>query len=91
MFGIEGFKLGLILIAALLLVGPDKLPEIARTVGKFIKMFNKAKDEMEKTIRSDMFSVEDTTKVFTDTGASLASSLYRDTEPTVEDEEGEEE
>ena len=90
MFGIEGFKLAIILVAAMLLIGPDKLPEIARTIGKFVKMFNEARAEMEKTIKADMFSGEETAKVFTDTGASLASTLYAsDTEG--DEEEGEEE
>ena len=89
MFGIEGWKFGIILVAALLLIGPDKLPEIARTLGKFIRMFNAAKDEMERTIRADMFAGEETAKVFTDTGETLASSLYAN--KTEDDEEEEEE
>ena len=89
MFGIEGFKLGLILVAAALLIGPDRLPEIARTIGKFIRMFNSAREEMEKTIKADMFAGEETAKALTDTGASLASTLY--SENPEGDEEGEEE
>ncbi len=81
-------KIMVILVAALILIGPDKLPDIARTVGKFIRMFNNAKEEMERSIKADMFATEETTKVFTDTRASLASSLY-DTSP--DDEEDEEE
>lgn len=83
-------KIMIILIAALVLIGPDKLPDIARTIGKFIRMFTAAKDEMERTIRADMFAGEETKKVFTDTGESLASSLYGNTK-TDDDEEGEEE
>ena len=89
MFGIESFKLGIILVAAMLLIGPDKLPEIARTIGKFIKMFNSAREEMEKTIKADMFVGEETVKAFTDTGDSLASTLY--SASPEGDEEGEEE
>ena len=92
MFGIEGWKLAIIVVAALFLVPSDKLPEIARTIGKFVKMFNTAREDMEKTIKADMFSsVDDTAKVFTDTGESLASTLY--SKPALEDdeEEGEEE
>lgn len=83
-------KIFVIVIAALVLIGPDKLPEIARTVGKFIKMFNSAKDEMQRTISADMFSGEETKKIFTDTGASFASTLYPNA-PEDEDEEDEEE
>lgn len=82
-------KIMIILIAALVLIGPDKLPDIARTIGKFIRMFTAAKDEMERTIKADMFAGEQAKKVFTDTGESLASSLY--TTKADDDEEGEEE
>lgn len=90
MFGIEGFKLGIIIVAAMLLIGPERVPEIARTIGKFVKMFNEARAEMEKTIKADMFVGEDTAKVFTDTGASLASTLYP-SDHEGDEEEGEEE
>jgi Sec-independent protein translocase protein TatA len=89
-FGISGVKLMMILIAGLILIGPDKMPDIARTIGKAIKMFNAAKAEMESTIKGDMFGVEDTSKLFTETGESLAASLYN-TPTDDEDEEEEEE
>jgi Sec-independent protein translocase protein TatA len=81
-------KIMIILIAALVLIGPDKLPDIARTIGKFMRMFTAAKDEMERTIKADMFSGEETKKVFTDTGESLAASLYT---PNADEDEEEEE
>jgi len=89
-FGIDGLKLGIILVAAMLLIGPERLPEIARTIGKFVKMFNAARAEMEKTIKADMFAGEETAKIFTDTGASLASTLYP-SDLQGDEEEGEEE
>jgi Sec-independent protein translocase protein TatA len=81
-------KIMIILIAALVLIGPEKMPEIARTIGKVMRMFTAAKEDMERTIRADMFAGEETSKVFTDTGASVASTLYGKPE---DDEEGEEE
>jgi Sec-independent protein translocase protein TatA len=93
-FGISGLKLGIILIAALILIGPEKLPEIARTLGTFLRMFNAAKEDMEKTIKADMFSVEETKSAITGAGTGkptgVASSLYS-TPADDEDEEGEEE
>lgn len=83
------FKILIIVAAALLLIAPERLPEIARTIGKFVRMFNAAKDDMERTIRADMFSTEETTKVFTDTGESLASTLYN--KPAEDEDEEEEE
>jgi sec-independent protein translocase protein TatA len=88
-FGIQGWKLIIILIAGLVLIGPDKLPEIARTIGKGIKMFTAAKDDMEKMIRADMFAAEEPkADVAVAEGASVASTLYA---PEDDDEEEEEE
>ena len=87
-FGITGFKLIIILIAGLILIGPDKMPEIARTIGKAMKMFNSAKDDMERMIKADMFSEEKPASGLVQTpGTTVASTLYDDDE----DEEGEEE
>lgn len=51
-------KLIIIAVVAFLFFGPDKLPEIARTVGKFIREFKKVQEEMETTIRSEMYTVD---------------------------------
>ena len=89
MFGIQGWKLIIIVIAALVLIGPDKMPEIARTIGKAIKMFTAAKDDMEKMIRADMFAAEaPKSDLAAAEGAGLASTLYA---PEGDDEEEEEE
>ena len=88
MFGISGLKLIIILIAGLVLIGPDKLPEIARTIGKAVKMFNAAKDDMEKMIKTDMFASETPApEISAPPTTTVASTLYSDDE----DEEGEEE
>lgn len=50
MFGIGGFELFIILVFGFLLFGPDKLPEIAKTVGKGIARFREAQQEMNDTI-----------------------------------------
>jgi sec-independent protein translocase protein TatA len=40
----------LILLAALILFGPSKLPELARTLGKGVREFKRAQDEVESEI-----------------------------------------
>lgn len=55
MFGIGGFELFLIILFGFLIFGPDKLPEIAKTVGMAINKFKKAKDEMDGVIREEVF------------------------------------
>ena len=95
MFGISGLKLVIILVAGLILIGPERLPEIARTIGKAMKMFNEAKDEMERMIKADMFAVDKPSVPFADQvtpaqpGTTVASTLYDDY--ADDDEEGEEE
>lgn len=87
MFGITGFKLIIILVAGLILIGPDKMPEIARTVGKAVRMFNQAKDEMQSMIKADMFNAENPKPPLSETaGPTVASTLYAN-----DDEEEEEE
>jgi len=87
-FGIQGWKLIIIVIAGLTLIGPDKLPEIARTIGKAIKMFTAAKDDMEKLIRADMFAAEEPPSTLVATPeATVASGLYADDDDDEEEEE----
>ena len=55
MFGIGGFELFIILVFAFLIFGPEKLPEIATTIGKFIAKFRNAQNEMNEIIKGDAF------------------------------------
>ena len=48
MFGIGGSELLVIFIIALVVVGPDKLPEIARAIGKVFGEFQKATDDLKR-------------------------------------------
>jgi sec-independent protein translocase protein TatB len=48
MFGIGGSELLVIFIIALVVVGPSKLPEIARAIGKIFGEFQKATDDLKR-------------------------------------------
>lgn len=50
MFGIGGTELVIILIFAFLVFGPDKLPQIAQTVGHAIAKFNEIRNDVSKNV-----------------------------------------
>ena len=55
MFGIGGFELFLILLFGFLVFGPDKLPAMAKTLGKAINKFRSAQEEMNKVIKTGVY------------------------------------
>jgi Tat protein translocase TatB subunit len=48
MFGIGGSELIVILVIALIVVGPQRLPELAKTIGKVFGEFQKATDDLKR-------------------------------------------
>lgn len=54
MFGIGGFELFIILLFGFLLFGPDKLPEMAKTLGAALRKFKQAQAEMESVIKEEV-------------------------------------
>lgn len=51
MFGSIGFsEMMVIIVIALLIFGPKKLPEIGRSIGKTIREFKKASEEVSKSL-----------------------------------------
>jgi Tat protein translocase TatB subunit len=54
MFGIGLPELVIIIIVALLVVGPSKLPEVARSLGKALGEFRRLADDVKETIEQEM-------------------------------------
>jgi Tat protein translocase TatB subunit len=54
MLNIGPQELLLILLVALVVVGPRRLPEIGRSIGKGIRELRKAQDEVRKTIKVEL-------------------------------------
>jgi len=52
MFNIGPLELMVILVVALLVVGPKRLPEVARSIGRGLREFRKAQSEVQETLRS---------------------------------------
>ena len=53
-FGLSFWEIAVILAVALIILGPKKLPEIARSLGKGIREFRKATDDFKSTMDYEM-------------------------------------
>ena len=56
MFGIGGFEFFLICLVGLLIFGPDKMPEIGRTIGRTMRQFTKVQDDMKRVVTAEMYA-----------------------------------
>lgn len=85
MFGIGGFELFIILLFGFLIFGPDKLPEMAKTLGAALRKFKQAQAEMESVIKGEVLDV-DGTQAKKASSASSSSSTKAKPAPTVTQE-----
>lgn len=58
MFGIGGWEFMIIAVLALMLFGPDKLPQFARTIGRLMRDFKRYQDIMESTLRAEIYATD---------------------------------
>lgn len=58
MFNIGPQELLLIIVIALVVVGPKKLPELGRTLGKGLREVRKAQDEVRRTVKETIAEEE---------------------------------
>lgn len=96
MFGISGFELLILMVLVLIFFGPDKLPELGRTIGRALGTFKRAQEDMERVIRAEMYASEAKPKIPTEAAPAAAAeqktpaaSIYAAT--ADEDDEEEEE
>ena len=55
MFGIGMPELIIVLLVAFLLFGPQKLPELGRSIGKAVKGFRNVTDDVRQSIEPDAY------------------------------------
>lgn len=58
MFGIGLPELVMILVLGLLVLGPKRLPEVARVLGRLYGQLRRASDDFQRTIRQDLDTIE---------------------------------
>ncbi len=86
MFGVSGTELFIVVVFALLIFGPDKLPQFGRTAGRMFRDFKRAQDQMEAMIRGDMFE-EKSSKPTAAVDPAVAAREIPDDEDEEEEEE----
>ncbi len=58
MFNIGTGELLVIAVVALLLLGPTRLPEVARTFGKYMRSFRRQADEVRQLVEREFYRVD---------------------------------
>jgi sec-independent protein translocase protein TatA len=61
-FGIGLPEMGLIMVVALLIFGPKKLPEIGQSLGKAIRGFQEASNEFQSEFKREAEQIEEAVK-----------------------------
>jgi len=58
MFNIGAGEMIFILVAALLVLGPSRLPELARGIGKFLREFRRQTDEVRTVVTREFYQMD---------------------------------
>lgn len=58
MFNMGVGEIAVILIAALILLGPQKLPELARGLGKFMREFRRQTDDVRTMVEREFYAMD---------------------------------
>lgn len=72
MFGIGGGEFFLIIVVVLMLFGSDKIPEIARTLGRGMQQLKNATNDIKREIHESA-ELDDIKKTFTEIGTTDAT------------------
>ncbi len=59
MLGMSFTEIAIILVLALVLLGPDELPKVAKAVGKGLRELRRTTDDLKSTFEQEMVKLED--------------------------------
>lgn len=82
MFGIQTSELVVIALVAILVLGPEKVPELFHRAGKFVSRLQRSADDMWTTIQTE---VEQARKPIEDAGRSVDEAGRKLIEPDTKD------
>ncbi|UCD57798.1 MAG: twin-arginine translocase subunit TatB [Candidatus Hydrogenedentota bacterium] len=79
MIGIGPMEILVILIVALIVIGPEKMPELARSLARLMRDLRRAMDEVreqfEELTREDLLNTKDIDSYYRDTLDSVKNSM----------------
>ena len=81
MFGIGMPEMLLILAVALLVIGPKKLPDLAKSLGRALGEFKRATSDFKESLEIDA-ELKDVRKTFDDVGRDLSAQTSSSLDPT---------